>query len=138
MHVIRRVIWVLVHGRHSMRFEPGLSEPAVVSVVAVEIVTNCPAELTDVKIYLDANHAANRSTGLPAAKMGPPSPAAVNKAIHRKHFCSATHSSFVVLEDCSWIIVTNSAWMTLHFFFFFFEGGAVDSALSTQSCLLWG
>lgn len=74
MHVISRVIWALVHGRHSMRFEPGLSEPAVVSVVAVEIVTNCPAELTDVKIYLVANHAANRSTGLSAAETGPGRP----------------------------------------------------------------
>lgn len=66
VHVIRRVIWALVHGRHSMGFEPGLSEPAVVSTVTVE--------LTDVKIYLDANHAANRSTGLPAAEMGPGRP----------------------------------------------------------------
>lgn len=74
VHVIRRVIWALVHGRHSMGFELGLSEPAVVSAVTVEIVTNCPAELTDVKIYLDANHAANRSTGLPAAEMGPGRP----------------------------------------------------------------
>lgn len=74
VRVISRVIWALVHGRHSMGFEPGLSEPTVVSIVTVEIVTNCPAELTDVKIYLDTNHAANRSTELPAAEMGPGRP----------------------------------------------------------------
>lgn len=118
MRVISRVIWALAHGRHSMGFELGLSEPAVVSAVAVEIVTSCPAELTDVEIYLDANHAANRSTGLPATEKGVPAGlAALNKAIHKKHSCSATQSSFVVFEDCSWIIVTDSAWMTLQVFF---------------------
>lgn len=58
----------------SMGLEQGLSEPAVISAVTVEIVANCRVELTDVKIYLEANHAANRGTGIPATETAwPPS-----------------------------------------------------------------
>lgn len=67
------VIWALVHSHLSTvggGSEPGLPEPAVISAVSAHIVTKCPVELTDVKIHLDANHAANRSTGLPAARNG--------------------------------------------------------------------
>lgn len=52
--------------RDSMGLESGLSEPAVISAVTVEIVANSRVELPDVKIYLEANHAANRGTGIPA------------------------------------------------------------------------
>lgn len=53
----------------SMGLESGLSEPAVISAVTVEIVANSRVELTDVKIYLEANHAANRGTGIPEQKL---------------------------------------------------------------------
>lgn len=82
MHVW--VIWALVHSHHSTAgwgwgagvggSESGLPEPAVISIVSAHIVTKCPAELTDVKIHLDANHAGNRSGGLPAARNGPGRP----------------------------------------------------------------
>lgn len=74
MHVW--VIWALVHSHHSTAggSEPGLPEPAVISIVSAHIVTKRPVELTDVKIHLDANHAANRSSGLPAARNGPGRP----------------------------------------------------------------
>lgn len=72
LHVL--VIWALVHSHRSTvgrgGSEPGLPEPAVISAVSAHIVTKCPVELTDVKIHLDANHAANRSAGLPAARNG--------------------------------------------------------------------
>lgn len=51
-------------------FDSGLSEPAVISAITVEIVANSRVELTDVKIYLEANHAANRGTGIPATETG--------------------------------------------------------------------
>lgn len=58
----------------SVGLQSGLSEPAVISAVAVEIVANCRVELTDVKIYLEANHASNRGTRIPAAETAwPPS-----------------------------------------------------------------
>lgn len=95
----------------SMGLEPGLSEPAVISAVTVEIVANCRVKLTDVKIYLEANHAANRGTGIPAADAA----LAPVKAIHGKHFSSATRSSFVVSERCSWINVRSPVWATLVF-----------------------
>lgn len=52
--------------RDDMGSESGLSEPAVISAVTAEIVANSGVKLTDVKIYLEANHAANRGTGIPA------------------------------------------------------------------------
>lgn len=52
----------------SMGLDSGLSEPAVISAITVEIVANSRVELTDVKIYLEANHAANRGAGIPATE----------------------------------------------------------------------
>lgn len=52
----------------SVGLHSGLSEPAVVSAVTVVIVANSQVVLTDVKIYLEANHAANRGTGIPATE----------------------------------------------------------------------
>lgn len=76
-----------------MGLQSGLSEPAVISAVTMEIAANCRVELTDVKIYLEGNHAANRGTGIEAETAW--SPLTPVKTIHGKHFSSA--AQFILL-----------------------------------------
>lgn len=61
------IVLVSSHRQHGVRLG-SVSELTVISVVTVEIVANSRVELTDVKIYLEANHAANRGTGTPATQ----------------------------------------------------------------------
>lgn len=76
----------------------GLSQPAAISAVAVEIVANCRAEPTDVKIYLEGSHAANRGDGVAAAR---PPPAHINT------FTGNGLSLCRGSESCSWINAAN-------------------------------
>lgn len=76
-------------------------EPAIVSLVTVEIVANSWVELTDVKIHSEANHAAHRGWFLQQEMPGRPH-SSYSHSWETFQFCHSQFFSSYDFESSSW------------------------------------